>query len=39
MKQKCKLLLLKCSSMVQTERNQEKWFSLKYVFMVKQNEK
>ena len=28
--QKCKLLLLKCSLMVQTKRNQEKWLSLKY---------
>ena len=25
--------------MVQTKRNQEKWLSLKYAFMIKQNEK
>ena len=35
------LLLLKCSLMIQTKRNQEKTLSLKYAFMVllKQNEK
>ena len=39
MTQKCKLLLQKCSLMVQTKKNPEKWLSLKYTFMVliKQN--
>ena len=32
-------LLLKCSLMVQTKRNQEKVVVTKYAFMVKQNKK